>query len=146
MLNPPFRSPRKKVGGLYHFGRMLDKIRLHVEDALPEEYKPNFGHAYGLDGSCCGFLNVEHAHLVEQVRDSGGTDDELLAWCFNRGDFRPNTIQIHIWNEFARKFGYDDLASRLLAKVKTNDGLADREDIATTFDLIDFREGRAAEE
>lgn len=30
MNNPRLRSPRTKVGGLYHFGRMVDKIRLHL--------------------------------------------------------------------------------------------------------------------
>ncbi len=43
MIDPPFRSPRERVGGLYHFGRMLDKIRCHLSDELPEEYRPNFG-------------------------------------------------------------------------------------------------------
>ena len=28
------RSPNEKVGGLYHFGRMMDKIRLHLRDQL----------------------------------------------------------------------------------------------------------------
>ena len=39
MINPPMRSEREKVGGLYHFGRMP-----------PEDYQPTFGHAPGLDG------------------------------------------------------------------------------------------------
>ncbi|HSI86833.1 MAG: DUF5069 domain-containing protein [Candidatus Methylacidiphilales bacterium] len=112
MLNSPLRGPREKVGGLYHFGRMVDKIRLHVENELPEEYRPDFGHSRGLDGACCGFLNIEHTQLAEHVKENpGSTDDELLAWCFDHGDFRPNSMQIHIWNEFARKFGYDDSAS-----------------------------------
>ena len=55
MIDPPMRSPREKVGGIYHFGRMLDKIRLHLRGELPEEYRPNFGWAVGLDGFCCGF-------------------------------------------------------------------------------------------
>lgn len=47
MKNPPFRSPREKVGGLYHFGRMLDKIRLSLQGELPDEYKPHFGLSLG---------------------------------------------------------------------------------------------------
>jgi hypothetical protein len=34
------RSPYQKLGGLYHFGRMLDKIRLHQAGQLPTEYHP----------------------------------------------------------------------------------------------------------
>lgn len=50
MINPPMRRPREKVGGLYHFARMIDKILLHWRDKLPEDYQPNFGHAPGVDG------------------------------------------------------------------------------------------------
>ena len=84
MLNPPFRSPRKKVGGLYHFGRMIDKIRLHLREELAEEYRPNFGLSAGLDGHLCGFLGVSHSDLIQQVR-LGKTDDEIAEWCFSNG-------------------------------------------------------------
>ncbi len=36
----PARSPAEKVGGLVHFGRMLDKIRAHARGELPAEYVP----------------------------------------------------------------------------------------------------------
>ena len=48
-------------------------------------------------------------------------------------------MQARIWNEFARKFGYDDVASKFLARIKAEDGLEHRTDIVTTFDLIDLR-------
>ncbi|MAG84912.1 hypothetical protein CMK10_12195 [Candidatus Poribacteria bacterium] len=35
------RSPQKKVGGLYHFSRMIDKIRLFCEGKLPEDLNVN---------------------------------------------------------------------------------------------------------
>lgn len=99
MKNPPFRSPREKVGGLYHFGRMFDKIRLNIGGELPDEYKPNFGLAIGLDGHGCGFLGVEFSALVERVKQ-GGTDDVLLEWCFALG-FRLTSTHKRIWNGFA---------------------------------------------
>lgn len=140
MHNPPFRSPSEKVGEIYHFGRMLDKVRLSLGNALPEEYLPNFGHAMGLDGHCCGFLGVEFSDLVERVRQ-GGTDEEILEWCFSYG-CRPNPVQIRIWNGFSSKFGWNDFASPFLTAVKKEDGCEDRDDLKTTFDTIDFREGR----
>ena len=140
MRHPPFRSPREKTGGIYHFGRMLDKMRLRLRDELPEEYQPNFGHPMGLDGHCCGFLGVEFTDLVERVKQ-GGTDDEILEWCFFTG-CRPNPLQIRIWNGFSSKFGWNDFASPFLAAVKKEDDSEDRDDLQTTFDLIDFREGR----
>ena len=35
---PGLRSPREKVGGILHFGRMLDKIRLSDQRKLPSEW------------------------------------------------------------------------------------------------------------
>jgi len=134
------RSPYQKVGNLYHLGRMLDKIRLQQAERLPAEYLPNFGLSAGLDGHLCGFLGVEFSAVCERVRQ-GGTDDEIAEWCFQRG-LRPSKMQARIWNEFARKFGYDDVASKFLARIKAEDGLEHRTDIVTTFDLIDLREGR----
>src|SRR5437667_11995047 len=51
-------------------------------------------------------------------------------------------FQSRIWNEFAHKFGYDDVASNFLARVKAEEGLVHRTDIITTVDLIDLRERR----
>jgi hypothetical protein len=140
MKNPPIRSPKVKVAKLNHFGRMLDKIRLYHSGALPDEYRPNFGLRFGLDGQLCGFLGIEFSDLSARVRE-GGSDEDIAEWCFARG-LRPNRIQTHIWNEFARKFGWNDLASDFLAQVKTEDGTPYPPDILTTFDVIDFREGR----
>lgn len=77
MIDPPFRSPRERVGGLYHFGRMLGKIRCHLREKLPEEYRPNFGLSIGLDGMLCGMLGVAHADLIDRMR-GGGSDEEIL--------------------------------------------------------------------
>jgi hypothetical protein len=137
------RSPYQKVGGLYHFARMLDKIRLHQAGQLPKEYHPNFGLRAGLDGHLCGFLGVEHAEVCERVRQ-GGSDEDIAQWCFQRG-LRPNKMQVRVWNEFARKFGWNDVATRFLARIKQEDGLDHSTDIVTTFDLIDLREGRECE-
>jgi gluconokinase len=37
------RSPSEKVGGLFYFGRMLDKIRLRAKGELPSDYHANLG-------------------------------------------------------------------------------------------------------
>lgn len=140
MKNPPFRSPRAKVGGLCHFGRLVDKIRLKLKGKLPAEYQPNLGLINGLDGHCCGFLGIEFADLVERLKQPG-TDEEVLEWCFSKG-LRPNAVQIAIWNSFAEKFGWRDPASAFVARVKKEDGIGDRDDILTTFEVIDYREGR----
>ena len=45
---PNLRSPYDQVGGLYHFGRMLDKIRLYHAGNLPTDYTANLGGAMAL--------------------------------------------------------------------------------------------------
>lgn len=134
------RSPYQKVANLYHLGRMLDKIRLQQTGRLPDEYLPNFGLSVGLDGHLCGFLGVEFAAVCQRVWQ-GGTDDEIAEWCF-QGGLRPSKMQTRIWNEFARKFGCDDVAAKFLARIKAEEGLQHRTDLVSAFDLIDFREGR----
>ncbi len=120
---------------------MLDKIRLYLAGELPEEYRPNFGRAFGLDGHLCGFLAVDFEALCARVAE-GGTDEELAEWCFQNG-LRPNGTQARVWNEFARKMGWNDRASAFVASVRAEDGASGRADLVTAFDQIDFREGRA---
>src|SRR5688572_20516768 len=141
MLNPPQRSPHDKVGGLFHFGRMLDKIRAHRRGELPEEYHPNFGLSMGLDGWLCGFLNVPFEDVCTRVYE-GGTDEEVLEWCFTKSGFRPTKMQLRIWNEFARKLGWNDAAARFIDKACAEEGLP-RENLPGAMDVIDFREGRS---
>jgi hypothetical protein len=139
VINPPFRSPREKVGGLYHFGRMIDKIRLHLRGELPEEYKTNFGWAHGLDGCLARFLSLEHEAIIARLAQ-GGTDAEILEWCFIRG-LRPNEIQAHCWNSFAEKLGWRDSAAPLVAAIKKEHGYG--AGVETIFDCIDLGEGRS---
>ena len=136
---PNLRSPREKVGGLYHFGRMLDKIRLHSQGKLPADYIPNLG--VGFDGRCLRFLHIDYAALVSRVA-KGGTDEELLAWSYEQGR-KPTDEEITIWNAFMSKLGWNDEASAVLQeRILQHGGLAGRTDITTFFDFLDADEGR----
>lgn len=135
---PGLRSPYEKVGGMVHFGRMLDKIRLHQAGTLPEEYWQNLGG--GFDERAVHFLRVDYAALTERVKQ-GGTDTELLEWCFARGH-RPGEEEIEVWNAFMSKRGWnDEMTPRLQQRLKEG-GWENRTDIQTFFDFIDLDEGR----
>jgi len=82
MAQVPLRSPSEKVGGLFYFGRMLDKIRLHAKGELPSDYHANLGK--GFDEKCVKFLRVDYEEMVERVKQ-GATDKEILDWCFTVG-------------------------------------------------------------
>ena len=135
---PNLRSPRDILCGLVYFGRMIDKIRLHSEGKLPADYTPNLG--TGFDGCCVRFLHIQYPDLVARVK-AGGTDEELLAWCFEYGR-KPTDEEVMVWNAFMSKRGWKDDASERLAKRLPEYGLADRSDISTFFDVIDADEGR----
>ncbi|HWM24408.1 MAG TPA: DUF5069 domain-containing protein [Chthoniobacterales bacterium] len=132
------RSPGAKVGGLVYFGRMLDKIRVHAKGELPADYHPKLGS--GFDGWCVDLLRVDYGELVERVK-TGGTDEEILDWCFAKGR-KPPDGEIRIWNEFMRKRGWNDDLSETLTRRKKEAGLAGRSEIRTMFDFIDADEGR----
>lgn len=134
---PGLRSCYAKVGRLVYFGRMLDKIRLHAAGALPADYQPNFGR--GFDGICCRFLRVKHDAVIARVAQ-GGTEDELLAWCFEQGGARTSE-ECEIWNNFMMKRGWRDASSTPLAERIVTFGLTGKT-IETLFDLIENDEGR----
>jgi Domain of unknown function (DUF5069) len=134
----PLRSPSEKVGGLFYFGRMLDKIRLDAKGELPSDYHANLGK--GFDEKCVRLLRVNYDQLVERVK-SGGTDVEILQWCFDNGR-RPNEDEIYVWNEFMRKRGWNDEVSEILNRRKKEADMTDRTDIETAFQFIDADEGR----
>ena len=140
MTNQPFsaRSPADKFGGLFHFGRMLDKIRAHDQGALPADHVPALGK--GFDGRTVRFLGVKYEDVVAQVKD-GKSDEEILDWAFQKGR-KPSEEEMEIWNEFLRKCGWNDDVTETLERRKKEGGLAGREDIATMFQYIDVDEGR----
>ena len=134
------KSPKEMTRGMMYFPRMLDKIRLHARGELHEDYHKNLGAARTADSACCNFLRVDYAELVERVKQSG-SDEEILEWCFEKGR-RPNEGDLMIWNGFVSKLGWRDSATPVLEEAKQKYGIADRTDIVTIPDLIDFDERR----
>jgi gluconokinase len=133
------RSAYDKVNGIVYFARMLDKIRLKAEGKLPEEYFKNL--EIGFNGRCCRFLGITYADVRERV-EQGGTDEEILQWCFDHGR-RPNDEEILIWNAFMTKRGWRDDNTEHLNRQKAESGLSDRSEIQTLFDYYEFDEGRS---
>ena len=137
------RSAYDRTGGIVYFARMLDKIRLREAGTLHADYHVNL--CSGFDGRCCRFLGIEYAVLRDHVL-SGGTDEELLAWCFAQGT-RPTEEQVLIWNKFMVKRGWrdeDDGSTQELERYKASSGLVRRSDIVTFFDYYEVDEGRKA--
>jgi gluconokinase len=142
MATVALRSPSEKVGGLFYFGRMLDKIRLHAKGELPSDYHANLGK--GFDEKCANFLRINYDQLVERVK-RGGSDEEILQWCLENGR-RPDETDVYVWNEFMRKRGWNDEVSQILKRRKREAGMTGRSEIQTSFQFIDADEGRLPRE
>lgn len=134
---PGLRSEYSLVGRLVHFGRMLDKIRLHQAGRLPADYHANLG--VGFDGHTCVFLGVDYSALKQRVF-AGGCDEDILAWAHAQGGARSDE-QCTIWNRFMMKLGWRDERSARLRERISVFGLEGKP-IETFFDLNEFDEGR----
>ena len=128
------------TGGMMYFPRMLDKIRLHARGELGKDYYENLGAPSAADGMCCNFLRVHYRDLRERVLQ-GGSDDEILDWCFKKGR-KLNEGDLFVWNGFVSKLGWRDRITPRLEQRKKEFGIPHRDDIVTIPDLIDYDEGR----
>ena len=136
---PGLRSCYAKVGRLYYFGRMLDKIRLHAAGQLPvADYAANLGK--GFDGRTCSFLRISYDELKLLVLEGKLTDEQLLAWAEQKGGARSDE-DCETWNDFMMKRGWRDPVAALLARRIRESGLESKP-ILSMFDYIDFDEGR----
>ena len=126
--------------GLIYFARMLDKIRLNAEGRLAPGYFVGVEDPTFFDARCTRFLGVDYDELAARTLE-GGSDEEILDWCFARGRNRGEE-EIEIWNAFISKRGWRDAASADLQEAKERNGWTERDDIQTWVDLHDAEEGR----
>jgi len=126
---PGLRHSSEQVGGLVFFGRSLDKIRLHAAGKLPADYN----RGTGFDEMLCKFLNVRYADLVSRAVQ-GGTDEELLDWCFQNGR-HPGADEIEMFNQYLSKYGWRDESTEALERTKRKRGFEGRHEIQTWFDF-----------
>lgn len=132
------RSPGDKVGEVVYFGRMVDKIRLMASGDLHPDLHNNLGK--GFDGLCLRFLGVTYDDLANAVR-GGLADEAALEWAFQHGRQR-DSYEIEVWNEYLRKWGWNDGGTEILDRRKKEGGFENREEIRTMFNYIDADEGR----
>jgi len=137
---PGLRSPHEKVGGLVHFGRMVDKIRLARDGQLPAAWLLPKGISASFDGYTCAFLALDYAAFEAQVLSSDSSDWELLEWAYLHGR-HPGKSEIRTWNAYLSKRGWrDKYNDRLVFRLKES-GMPQNAAL-TMFDYIDLDEGR----
>lgn len=135
------RSPYELVGGLVHFGRMLDKIRLHAAGRLPTDYHNGLG--IGHDRFLCSFLQISYTRLRDHViENKHATDEQILEWVYCHGR-RLTPIDHTVFNGFLSKRGWRDEAAPRLPNWLASSGLPP-DAAQTNFDYIELDEGRPA--
>jgi hypothetical protein len=137
MKTAPLSAYQETLGMIY-FARMLDKIRRHAAGTLREDFCDNLG--TGFDGRCVNLLRVKYEDLAARVLQ-GGSDEEILKWCFETGR-ELNEGDIFIWNNYLKKVGWKDAVSAILARRKQESGLEGRDEIETMLEYFEYDEGR----
>jgi hypothetical protein len=136
---PGLRSAWDKIGGIVHFGRLLDKIRLFHQGKLPPAWVEAKGSVPGFDGVCCRFLQVDYRALEEETV-KGGDDDQMLQWAVAQGR-KPSAEGIEIWNDYASKRCWRDQYTPRL-HIHLQEAGMPIGSVLTMFDFIDLDEGR----
>tara|TARA_R110002020_G_scaffold207342_1_gene412895 strand:+ start:33 stop:458 length:426 start_codon:yes stop_codon:yes gene_type:complete len=129
-----------ETNGLVYFARCLSKIRLHARGELREDFHDQLG--TGFDGRLCAFLRVDYPALRDRTL-AGGSDEEILAWCFEQGR-DLNETDLIVWHDFLTKKGWKDGTTASLIKRKASSGLSDRHEIETMVEYFEYDEGRKA--
>ena len=133
-------SDYEETKGLIYFARMLDKIRLNADGRLEPGYFLGTSDPTFFDARCTRFLGVNYDELARRTLQ-GGSNEELLEWCFAQGRQRSEE-EVEIWNAFIAKRGWRDAGSTELEAAKEALGWSERDDIRTWVDLHDAEEGR----
>ena len=124
------------ANGLLHLPRFIAKIRKHLADELPKSYQRNF--TKGFDGFLCLHLGVDPQDIVSAVENCV-EDQQLDAFL---DEILPQDLQAHVWNRKVVQMGMSQMGRQKLEEVKLEMGIADRVDMISFADLIEYDEGR----
>ena len=131
------RSPYDRLGGYVHLPRLIDKAKLHRKGLLKGyNYK-----TVGFDKHLLAFLKL-NPDAFEEAANRLDDDGAILEWIKKNGA-KHSEEEIEQWNQ-AMVSRHPDSAvkkARFLHFLREVGG-ADRDDIRTYFDLIEFDEGR----
>lgn len=122
--------------GLLYLPRFIAKIRAHLDGTLPKSYQRNF--TRGFDGFLCLHLGVEPAQVIEIVK-TAASEAELEARLLA---LFPKDLRVAKWNRELVQKGMSQMGRETLEATKAKIGIADRTDLISFADMIDFDEDR----
>ncbi len=129
----PPRSARVRLGGYVILPRLLDKCRAELEGR-----NGDYHYACPLDQRFLNFVGVDPEALKAEVAKGGG-DGEILAWIEANASKKREEFEISQWSAFRESAAPSDNESReFLSDVVAEAGGAERQDLATSFEILDF--------
>lgn len=137
------RSPKAFLGGIAHFGRFIDKIRLRSQGKI-QDY--NYI-TVGFDKYLIDFLQIDPKAFEQRVL-AGETDEELLVWV-KTNSRKPSDQEIAQWSQGLLSSGPKDDAARQRFQGRLQEVAAKRgvpvsafPPVSTWVDVIELDEGR----
>lgn len=137
------RSPKIRLGGIAHLGRLIDKIRLRHAGHIPDY---NYL-TVGFDKYLLDLLKLSGEELERRVLE-GGTDADLVKWVQSHAAHLSDE-DIQQWNSRILTSGPPDDAARRRFQARLNDIAVKRgiavealPAVATWADVIELDEGR----
>jgi hypothetical protein len=131
----PPRSPREKLAGYVHLGRMLDKCRATLQGTQGEYIYP-----CPMDQRLLDYAGVAADTFADAVK-SRSSDDGIAQW-FHSVAQAHSEPEVAAFNDLMLTHGPNTEEKRAYF-AKTRDAIdASRTDITSWADLLDLEEGR----
>ena len=132
------RSPRAKMAGLVHLGRMIDKARAYRKNKMGDYIYP-----CSFDKVILNFMSIDSETFANKVVDC--EDDEIDAWSQEILKNKKTEELDFINNQILER--RPDSEDKLKSFYETLNKLdSSREDINTWVELMDLEEGRLQSE
>ena len=132
------RSPRAKMAGLVHLGRMIDKARAYRKNKMG-----NYIYPCSFDKVILKFMSIDSEAFANKVVDC--EDDEIDAWSQEILKNKKTEELDFINNQILQR--RPDSEDKLKSFYETLNKLdSSREDINTWVELMDLEEGRLQSE
>lgn len=129
----PPRSPRVRLGGYALLPRMLDKCRATLVGKNGE-----YHYNCPLDQRFLQFTGIDAEALKAKVAEGLG-DGAILAWVEANCPRKHDAHEIAAWSAFREQAAPSDNESReYVNQALSKGGGAEREDIATWFEYLDY--------
>lgn len=129
----PPRSPRVRLGGYVLLPRLLDKCRAEIAGTAGE-----YHYNCPMDRRFMDFAGVDHEALKAEVAKGLG-DGEVLAWILKNRQHQHSDWEIAQWSAYRESAAPSDNESReFVSQQIAQGGGAEREDLGTWFDYLDF--------